>query len=322
MIKVLNIISDTNIGGAGRALLNYLAHYDKKEFENAVILPLGSELKPRLDALGVRVIEADIAADKSFSPKDTGKLKALIKAEAPDVVHTHGSLTGRMAAKRSGVRTVVTRHSAFPFSKKITKTPLKLGYKYLYEHYADRIIAISPAGAELLYEIGVRPERVDVMMNGAEPVSRLGDMEREELRRSFGVDKDTFLEDAAIMAGFRPDVGSVLSAMDLQLNASYVSETSSLSIIEGFSISLPALCSRTSGNPYLVNEGVSGLLFEPRSAEDMAAKIRLVMDSPELYSGLSRGALREYEKRFTGERFAADLEKVYKKALEMGKNGK
>ncbi len=213
------------------------------------------------------------------------------------------------------------------------------------------------------------------MMNGAEPVSRLGDTEREELRRSFGVDKDTFLlgvlarieeykghadmisalsilrgegrnvkllivgtgsyeaelrekirelglEDAAIMAGFRPDVGAVLSAMDLQLNASYVSETSSLSIIEGFSISLPALCSRTSGNPYLVNEGVSGLLFEPRSAEDMAAKIRLVMDSPELYSGLSRGALREYEKRFTGERFAADLEKVYKKALEMGKNGK
>ena len=178
MIKVLNIISDTNIGGAGRALLNYLAHYDRAEFENAVILPQGSELKPRLDALGVRVIEADIAADKSFSPKDTGKLKALIKAEAPDVVHTHGSLTGRMAAKRSGVRTVVTRHSAFPFSKKITKTPLKLGYKYLYEHYADRIIAISPAGAELLYEIGVRPERVDVMMNGAEPVTRLGDKER------------------------------------------------------------------------------------------------------------------------------------------------
>ena len=79
MIKVLNIISDTNIGGAGRALLNYLAHYDRAEFENAVILPQGSELKPRLDALGVRVIEADIAADKSFSPKDTGKLKALIK---------------------------------------------------------------------------------------------------------------------------------------------------------------------------------------------------------------------------------------------------
>ena len=73
---------------------------------------------------------------------------------------------------------------------------------------------------------------------------------------------------------------------------------------------------------FTVNEGVSGLLFEPRSAEDMAAKIRLVMDSPELYASLSRGALREYGERFTGERFAADLEKVYKKALEMGKNGK
>ena len=29
MIKVLNIISDTNIGGAGRVLLNYLQYADR-----------------------------------------------------------------------------------------------------------------------------------------------------------------------------------------------------------------------------------------------------------------------------------------------------
>ena len=30
MIRVLNIISDTNIGGAGRVLLNYLRYTDRK----------------------------------------------------------------------------------------------------------------------------------------------------------------------------------------------------------------------------------------------------------------------------------------------------
>ena len=39
MIKVLNIISDTNIGGAGRYLLNFLKYYDRSKYEIKVVLP-------------------------------------------------------------------------------------------------------------------------------------------------------------------------------------------------------------------------------------------------------------------------------------------
>ena len=31
MIRVLNIISDTNIGGAGRVILNYLSYADRSD---------------------------------------------------------------------------------------------------------------------------------------------------------------------------------------------------------------------------------------------------------------------------------------------------
>ena len=37
MIKVLNIISDTNIGGAGRVLLNYMQSTDRANFDTAVV---------------------------------------------------------------------------------------------------------------------------------------------------------------------------------------------------------------------------------------------------------------------------------------------
>ena len=46
MIRVLNIISDTNIGGAGRVILNYLRYADRTHFETHVAVPRGSLLAP------------------------------------------------------------------------------------------------------------------------------------------------------------------------------------------------------------------------------------------------------------------------------------
>ena len=39
MIKVLNIISDKNIGGAGRCVLNFLKYYDRDNFQVSVVVP-------------------------------------------------------------------------------------------------------------------------------------------------------------------------------------------------------------------------------------------------------------------------------------------
>ena len=65
MIRVLNIISDTNIGGAGRVVLNYLKYADRSRFETLVALPRGSLLKPLVEKAGVRAIEIDGIADRS-----------------------------------------------------------------------------------------------------------------------------------------------------------------------------------------------------------------------------------------------------------------
>ena len=37
MIRVLNVISDTNIGGAGRVILNYLRYADSSRFETCLL---------------------------------------------------------------------------------------------------------------------------------------------------------------------------------------------------------------------------------------------------------------------------------------------
>lgn len=104
MIKVLNIISDSNIGGAGRCVLNFLKYYDRKKFGIMVVMPKGSLLKPEVEKLGVKVIEVDGIADKSFDINAIGKINRIIKKTNPDIIHTHGTVTGRICARMCGKR--------------------------------------------------------------------------------------------------------------------------------------------------------------------------------------------------------------------------
>lgn len=123
MIRVLNVISDTNIGGAGRVILNYLRYADRERFETWVAVPEGSALIQPLEEAGARVIPVAGMADRSYHREDVRTLEKLIRREEPDLVHTHGSLSGRIAARRCGRKVVYTRHSVFPVSAKLRYPP-------------------------------------------------------------------------------------------------------------------------------------------------------------------------------------------------------
>ncbi|MBR0312426.1 MAG: glycosyltransferase, partial [Oscillospiraceae bacterium] len=114
MIRVLNVISDSNIGGAGRVLLNYLQYADRSRFETMIAVPRGSLLCEPLRELGGVVHEVDGLAERSYHKDDVRTLMELIRKVDPDIVHTHGALSGRIAGRRCGKAVIYTRHSAFP----------------------------------------------------------------------------------------------------------------------------------------------------------------------------------------------------------------
>ncbi len=369
MIRVLNIISDTNIGGAGRVIINYLKYADRSRFETAVAMPRGSALKEPVEALGVTVYEVDGMADRSLDLKAIRELKALIRVLMPDIVHTHGALSGRIAGRQCGAAVVFTRHSAFPVKPYLKKGPGRWLNKLINEHYADAIIAVSPATAENLTDAGISGERIDIMMNGVEPVERVSPERCAALRREYGLrpgdavfgiaarieeykghadilralaaigDRhpeakliiagtgsfegevrrlaaELGLGDRVIFTGFLRDVAPVLSLLDVQVNASFGTEASSLAMLEGFSMGIPAIASSYGGNPWQVKEGVSGLLFPPRDVEKLAALMDRLCEDRALVEKLGLGARREYLERFTGEKAAGRIEEIYTKTLE------
>lgn len=370
MIRILNIISDTNIGGAGRVILNYLRYADRNKFETLVAIPRGSLLKPLLEEAEVTVYEVDGMADCSYASEDVKALQALIRRVKPDLVHTHGALSGRIAAKRCHVPVVYSRHSAFPVPAKLKYPPGRWVNKLLNEHYADHIIAVSPATRDNLTEGGISPKKITVVMNGVAPVSPISDEEKAALRQSLGLGKDVFtfgilariedykghlylvyaakllkdrgysnfrilvagtgafeeevtravtemgVEDVVQMLGFRSDAAALLNILDVQLNASYGTEATSMALLEGMSLGLPTIASDYGGNPFVITSGQNGLLFPSKDSAALADAMAELMDHPEEVSIMREKALETYQSRFTGEVFARNTEQIYENVLK------
>ena len=375
MIRVLNVISDSNIGGAGRVLLNYLQYADRNRFETMIAVPRGSLLCEPLRELGGIVHEVDGLAERSYHKDDVRTLMALIRKVDPDIVHTHGALSGRIAGRRCGKAVIYTRHSAFPVPAKLKYPPGRWVNKLVNEHYADHIIAVSPAAAQNLTDAGISKKKITVMMNGVAPLARASDEECAALRAELGLDPNVFtagilariepykghlyileaaeqlkregrnfriliagtgsyedevrqaivekkLENEVLFLGFRSDVAKLLSILDVQLNASYGTEASSIALCEGMSLGVPAIASDYGGNPWQIDDGEDGLIFPSRDSAALARALARLMDEPETLGNMQKRAVEIFHERFTGEIFARNVERVYLNTLEETGHGK
>lgn len=80
----------------------------------------------------------------------------------------------------------------------------------------------------------------------------------------------------------------------------------------------PVLCSYIGGLPKIVEDGVTGLLFKPGNADELAEKIRYLWDRPELCREMGEAGCRKALREYSPEKYYERLMAVYKKAIELG----
>ena len=83
----------------------------------------------------------------------------------------------------------------------------------------------------------------------------------------------------------------LLSTADMLVLPSVCYENAPVSVLEAYQHGVPVIASRIGGLPELVEEGVSGLLFEPGDTADLFDKIRTVITRPALLTALRAGSL-------------------------------
>jgi glycosyltransferase involved in cell wall biosynthesis len=86
-------------------------------------------------------------------------------------------------------------------------------------------------------------------------------------------------------------------------------------LVEAFGCGLPVIASRIGALAELVEDGVTGLLFEPDNAKDLAEKMRWARQHPDEMAQMGRNARILYEAEFTAERNYQQLMAIYEDAI-------
>lgn len=373
MIKVAEVSSDSNIGGAGKCILTFLKTFDREKFDVCLILPRGSLLKAEAEKYKIKIFEIDNLAEKSLDPKAVIRLKKLFSTLRPDVVHTHASMSARIAAKLCGIKTVYTRHSVFPPPKQISGGIGKIINGWVNNHTADRIIAVAEAAKENLTATGVDENKIEVILNGVDALTPMTEDEKREARRSLGIPdgvktaaivarlnevkghkyfveaarilkergtdvcfviagtgeteekiraqiRENGLEDSVLTVGFLKDVAPLMNVMDVQVNCSFGTEATSLSLLEGMSLGKPAVVTDFGGNPGVIRNGENGYLVPVHDSKQLADRIESILCDDELYEKLSENSKKIYGEAFTAKVNTKKIENVYRE-LCADKNG-
>jgi glycosyltransferase involved in cell wall biosynthesis len=78
----------------------------------------------------------------------------------------------------------------------------------------------------------------------------------------------------------------------------------------------PVVCSRLGGLPEIVEDGVTGLLFDAGNTQDLVEKIRYLWDRPDLCRRMGQAGREKALREYSPERYYHRLMAVYEQALE------
>ena len=188
-MKVIEVISDTNVGGAGRLLLTRLSASKNAEIDTTLLLPSGSALESRAQALGIKVRTFDGCKDVSFDVRSVGKLCGVIKEIEPDVINCHGCMSARIAAAVCRVpHRIYTRHCAYPVPTYLRIFPIKQIISLTDRILSSGAIAVADAAKKNLIDMGISEKRIRVIINGVEGLRKYSAEKRASVRKELGVD--------------------------------------------------------------------------------------------------------------------------------------
>jgi glycosyltransferase involved in cell wall biosynthesis len=184
------------------------------------------------------------------------------------------------------------------------------------ESWRERLSGGHPSGGLLLYVGRLAPEkgidRLKVVMREV-PGTRLaivGDgPARPSLERAFSGTPTVF---TGLLHG--EDLAAAYASADAFLFPS-TTETLGIAMLEALASGLPVVAARSGASGEVVNEGESGLFYEPNSPATLVAVVRRLFSDDDLREALARGARAAAEERDWGASTRV-LRGYYEEALE------
>lgn len=127
----------------------------------------------------------------------------------------------------------------------------------------------------------------------------------KELVQDLHLDRDVFF------LGFRSNVFEVMRELDVLVHASVVEEPFGRVVLEGMAAGTPVIASPLGGPAEMIENGVNGLLVDPRETEQLARAICRILEQEKLREKLVNNAYRTLQKHYDIGKVIHRIEKLY-----------
>jgi len=143
-------------------------------------------------------------------------------------------------------------------------------------------------------------------------VHRQGEAYAEALRARI---RDLGLTESVLLTGERADVAACLDAMDVAIHASIKPEPFGRVMIEAMALGRPLIAPREGGPLAIVDDGVTGLLVEPRDADALAVAIETLVADGERRRAMGVAARRRVDEVFDLRHHVHAIEAIFDEIL-------
>jgi glycosyltransferase involved in cell wall biosynthesis len=143
----------------------------------------------------------------------------------------------------------------------------------------------------------------------------VGDVDSKLGAPLFRLVEELGLQDRFYFLGFRPDVPQILNELDMFVLPS-TSEGFPLVALEAMAAAKPMVVTRSGGPQEVVEDGRTGFLVSPGSAEELADGIRRLLADPDRGRRMGQEAKAKLQREFTLARMIREYEALYTRILE------
>jgi glycosyltransferase involved in cell wall biosynthesis len=80
-------------------------------------------------------------------------------------------------------------------------------------------------------------------------------------------------------------------------------------------VGLPVIATIEGAIPEIIDDGITGFLVDKSSPKQIAEKIQLLIDNPDMRSRMGIAGRKKYEEKYTLEIFEDNLKKVFEEVI-------
>lgn len=116
------------------------------------------------------------------------------------------------------------------------------------------------------------------------------------------------LDSQSLVSFYRKSLALVVPSLCL--------EAFSMVAVDAMAVGLPVIASRIGGLPYVVDDGITGYLFEPGNALELAEKIRWLWEDRDLAKRMGIAGRQKVRHQYTLDTYYQNLMAVYERAIQ------